>query len=395
MQVLEIDIARAIPAFPANEGCDWARVLVRQRGRPLGWVQLEQVDGEFSAEALRRALVSELGAHVMCASPDDASTFESPSPPISVIVCTRDRAASLERCVQSLCALEYPEFEVIVVDNASVTDATRDVAARFNVRYVREDRPGLDWARNRGIAESRHELIAFTDDDVRVDSGWLHGIARGFSDPDVGAVTGMVAPMELATRAQVLFELHYGGMGKGVRPRVWDAAALAPTMAIACQHMGVGANMGFRRALLARIGGFDTALDVGTPAHGGGDLEMFHRVITSAAMLRYEPTAIVWHQHRREMRALRRQLYDNGRSFGVYLITMWRRSHIPRVATAWYSVGIWGRWLVARLVRGLLGRETLPVSLLWAELWGATHAPWAYFRTRIRARRTVDRQLQR
>jgi glycosyltransferase involved in cell wall biosynthesis len=390
MRVGELDVACPIAPIAGCVGHAAVRILARHRDRPLGWLTIAPAGDVASPEAIRRALVAQLGVDMLCAPPSEASEIDPTAlPPISVVVCTRDRAASLETCVRALRALDYPRFEVVVVDNAPSTDAAREVAERLGVRYVREDRPGLDWARNRGIAEARHGLIAFTDDDVRVDARWLRGIARAFADPDVGAVTGLVAPMELATRAQVLFELHYGGMGKGVRPRTWDPEALPATVAIAAQHVGVGANMAFRREMLAAVGGFDVALDVGTPAHGAGDLERFHRALVAGVVVRYEPTALVWHRHRRDMPALRRQLYDNGRSFGVYLITIWRRGAVPRRTIAYYALGVWGRWLVARLARRALGREPLPASLLWAELWGATHAPWAFFRTQMGARATA------
>ncbi|MCP5100972.1 MAG: glycosyltransferase family 2 protein, partial [Chloroflexi bacterium] len=94
-------------------------------------------------------------------------------PSITVIVCTRDRAGQLAGCLDALQAQNYPQFEIVVVDNASCTDATARLAAKRQVRYVREDRPGLDWARNRGIESARHEIVAFTDDDARPAINWL------------------------------------------------------------------------------------------------------------------------------------------------------------------------------------------------------------------------------
>lgn len=81
---------------------------------------------------------------------------------------------------------------------------------------------------------------------------------------------------------------------------------MGPYDLVTVHHMGVGANMAFRRRVLEQLGGFDTALDVGTPSHGAGDLDMFHRALLSGATVRYEPVALVWHQHRRDMAALRR-----------------------------------------------------------------------------------------
>jgi hypothetical protein len=281
---------------------------------------------------------------------------------------------------------------VIVVDNAPATGAAEDVARRTGARYVRELRPGLDWARNRGIREARHHLLAFTDDDVRVDRGWLGAIARGFAEPGVGLVTGLVAPGELETSAQLAFEYRYGGMGKGCTPRTFDRDRLGPAGLIAAHQVGVGANMAFRRTVFDRIGGFDTGLDVGTPARGGGDLDMFHRVLGAGARARYEPAALVWHHHRREAPALERQLRDNGRSFCVYLLTQWvaagrRPGAVPRRAIARYGLLTWGGWLTGRVLRRLAQADAPPLRLQRAELLGVVAGPWATLATRRSDRR--------
>ena len=317
-------------------------------------------------------------------------------PRVSVIVCTKDRADSLEACLTSLAKLDYREYEVVVVDNASATDTTRDVSSRFPVRYVREERPGLDWARNRGIGESQYEIVAFTDDDVEVDSGWLRGIARAFSDPEVMLVTGLIAPAELATPAQVTFEFAYGGMGKGFVERRWDPQLLTAHDLLSAHELGAGANMAFRRSVFEKIGVFDTALDVGTPAHGAGDLDMFHRVLASGGVAHYQPDALVWHRHRRDFKGLWRQLQDNGRSFGAYLFTRYvaaRRGSGPLTPreVVGYAIRIWLAWRVGRVVRRFLRRDQLALPLQVAEWTGVLKAPWAYVATqrsdkRLRAR---------
>ncbi len=307
-------------------------------------------------------------------------------PPVSVVVCTKDRTASLATCLTSLGQLDYPDFEVVVVDNASTTDATRRLTSKFPVRYVREDRPGLDWARNRGIAETKHDIIAFTDDDVKVDSGWLRGVARGFSDPDVMLVTGLIAPAELATPAQVTFEFAYGGMGKSFAERRWDPQLLNAQELLGAHELGAGANMAFRRAVFDKVGPFDTALDVGTPSHGAGDLDMFYRVLASGSVACYQPDALVWHRHRSDLTGLRRQLRDNGRSFGAYLLTRWvaaRRGIGPATPAevVHYAASVWLRWRIARVVRRCLRRDPLALDLQVAELEGVLQAPWAYLAT--------------
>jgi glycosyltransferase involved in cell wall biosynthesis len=298
-------------------------------------------------------------------------------PGISVVVCTRDRSASLARCLSSLARLDDHPHEVIVVDNAPRDDATERVVAATPYRYLREEVPGLDRARNRGAAEARFDLVAYTDDDVEVEPGWLVTLARSFADSRVAGVTGRVLPAALETPAQRLFQSYGNGMDKGERPRLFDGARLSPGERLRAQAVGVGANMAFRRQALAAIGGFDPALDRGTPAGGAGDLDLFHRLLAAGHVLRYEPASRVRHHHRREMVDLRGQLRDNGRSFGVYLMKVFRAGSVGRLPTALVAAG-WGAWLVGRLGRGLLGLHPLPLSLLWSELAGALAAPRAF-----------------
>jgi glycosyltransferase involved in cell wall biosynthesis len=108
-------------------------------------------------------------------------TKGSIQPPISVILCTRDRPHALRRCLRALTKLDYPDYEVVVVDNASVGTETAEIVSETPFRYVREERPGLDWARNCGIAESRYGIIAYVDDDAVVDSKWLAAIGAAFA----------------------------------------------------------------------------------------------------------------------------------------------------------------------------------------------------------------------
>jgi glycosyltransferase involved in cell wall biosynthesis len=388
-RVLDLELSDGLSPLRDCEPGSSIRILVRYQGRPLGWVSLVTDRPEVPVARLRESIDRQIGAALVPAvfGPGPRA-LPSSAPPISVVVCTRDRTAFLERCLGSLLALDYPAYEVIVVDNAPRDDATARLAASLPVRYVREPRPGLDRARNRGIAEARHDLIAFTDDDARADPGWLSALARAFADPEVAAVTGLVAPAELETPAQEYFERVYGGMGKGPRPRMFRRERMRPKQLIGIQAVGVGANMAFRRAVLAATGGFDPALDVGTPSSGGGDLDMFHRVVAGGWTLRYEPAALVWHQHRREMEALFRQLSNDGRSFGVYLLKRWRQREVPRKSLVRFTLLDWCPWLAGRVVLGLLGRHPMPLRLLWANLWGALHAPWAYAATYRNGRRT-------
>lgn len=390
--VAEIDIARGVEQIALDPRYDTLWLLVRHGRRIMGWLRLQRPPYGFvyGADELRSAIQREFGWATLVAVTVELTP--PPAPPISVIVCTRDRPEPLRRCLAALARLDYPAFEVIVVDNASQTPATCEVVAAPPFRYVREDRPGLDWARNRGAAEARHALIAYTDDDVRVDRDWLWGVAAAFADPQVAAMTGLVLPAELETQAQIIFE-RYGGMSKGFAPRLFQRDRMDNAGLIGAHQCGVGANMAFRRETLAQVGGFDTALDVGTPSFGGGDIDMFHRVLAAGLDLQYEPTALVWHQHRRDRPGLYRQIYSNGRAFGVYLGKIWRDQTAPRRATLRYGVGWAGGWVLKRLIDRLRGRLDLPLELVWSEVWGMLHAPAAFRATYAHDRRMRERNV--
>jgi glycosyltransferase involved in cell wall biosynthesis len=377
------DLQRPITRLWGVNGYSRAVILVRAGSSFLGFLSLEH-DPDKSTLAQHQivhAIERDLNIHPQLQRryPSFQSVYESTQPEISVIVCTRDRPHSLRRCLRALEKLDYQNHEVIVVDNASYTEETAQVVAATSFLYVREEQPGLDWARNRGIKEARYDIVAYVDDDAQVDSGWLKGIAAGFAHPDIAAVTGLILPAELETRAQHLFEL-YGGMSKGFSARIFKPEEMTPRQLIKTQEIGVGANMAFRRHFLRRLEGFDTGLDVGTPSGGVGDLDMLHRILLAGGTICYEPRALMWHQHRRSIAGLRQQLYNNGQSYGVYLIKRWKEKRLDRRQVLHYT-GFWGYWLVGRLLSGLFKRQQLPLSLLWAEFWGALNAPRAYVQT--------------
>lgn len=291
--------------------------------------------------------------------------------PISVIVCTRDRPADLARCLNALAAVDYPDFEVVIVDNGSAAGSVSAEVERFGFRSVRCDTPGLSRARNAGVSAASHDILAFTDDDAVPARDWLRRIADVISDPTISCATGGVRPIETETEAQRLFEVYGNGMWRGAERRRFDGPAMSARDRIATQFIGVGANMAFRRAALQDIGGFDVALGAGTETLGGEDLDAFHRILAGGGSIVYEPSMLVHHRHRREMHELRDLLYANGRAFGCYLIGVFRRRSVPRPAVLGYALFIWLPWLASRWLRGLVGLHRLPVSLLWAELRGA------------------------
>jgi GT2 family glycosyltransferase len=387
--VNEIDLGQ-LKSIRIPAGFAKARLLVRAQGRPLGWMELTASVPERaqSLEEIRKAVLEQLPVEVARerfrqAFLDQDSTHGTAAP-ISVVVCTRDRPDQLRICLQRLVKLDYPNFEIIVVDNAPTGSGTHTVAHEFPVRYVTESRPGLDWARNRGVAEALHDLVAFTDDDVCVDRGWLKAINRAFQDRAVAGLTGLVLPFSLETSAQRYFEQTYGGMGKGFEARTLHRDQLTPEGMLWASGFGVGANMAFRRSVLEQLDGFDVALDVGTAARGGGDVEFFHRLVAHGYVLRYEPEAIVWHTHRADHLSLKRQLFNNGCSVVPYLLSCSRRRTVPLIHIVSYAIrDVLGWWLLRRLIRPGNHRRSLTLEELAGFFWGFT----AYPRARLAAAR--------
>jgi len=279
-------------------------------------------------------------------------------------------------CLASLSSQNHPAFEVIVVDNTDEGQFELPSGTNDRMRVVRESRPGLSRARNTGVRAARHEIIAFIDDDVVVDPGWVGAVASALSDETVDGVTGLVMPAELETEAQREFE-WYGGMGKGRERRLIRGATLPARHAIGVQAVGVGANMAFRRSVFSRVGVFDEALGAGTATLGAEDLDFFHRVLRQGLTICYEPAASVRHRHRRTVPELRRQIYANGCSYSVYLMNLWSRRSVPRWDVAVFA----GGWMAGRLGTALfrsVARPGIRCRLAWDEVRGAMHARGAY-----------------
>ena len=418
IKVVDIELSRRIEDITDLEGYDGLKGLARLKGTPLGYIDLPIQRGVCSATSLCAAVHRSLTEQTLRtvirqrldqqpAAPTDAEPTTSPTafdtgptggwPRVTVAVCTRDRTAQLADCLRSLSELAYDNLELLVVDNAPTTDETqRLVQESFpNVRYVREPRPGLDWARNRAINEASGDILAYTDDDVVVDPHWITALARVFvDDPRVMVVTGLVVPFELETRAQLLFEA-YGGFGRGFRRQWHNVDTTAPGghhFHFGSGRFGTGANMAFRRTVFDRIGGFDPALDVGTVTNGGGDLEMFFRALQEGRTLVYEPEAIVRHRHRRTLEELRVQLRNHG--IGLYSHLARSAKAYPRLRWSIIRFGLWwmGYWNLRRLLKSLVTKPRIPRTLIFAELHGSLIGVTRYARAQ-RNRHDIEQKF--
>jgi len=361
-----------------------ALVVFRLGDAVLGQAWLPVENGCITPAALRAAASTTswtFWLHTVAPEPAPAR----PLPSATVVVCTRDRPDDLARCLPGLQALAAQGHEVIIVDNCPSDDRTARLVAGYPmIRYLYEPRPGLDIARNCGILAAKGEVVAFTDDDVVIDSAWLAALVRNFADPMVAVVNGIALPLELETPAQRWFE-STNGFARGFVRQEHDATTLNP---LAAGELGVGANMAIRRSAIDTIGLFDEALDCGTLTRSGGDQEYVYRALARGYRVVYEPEALVWHRHRRDWNGLRNTLY----SYGVGVFAWWTRCLL--VEGEWTVLKLAIRWFwwhyVKNLVHAVLRRPGhMPLDLALAEFRGALAGPRAYFQ----AHRVLQAQL--
>lgn len=238
----------------------------------------------------------------------------------SVIIATRNRQALLAATLDALADQDWPAdgVEVIVADNGS-SDGTPDVIARACrrrgaplVRYLFVAEPGKSAAVNQALAISTGSLIAFTDDDVRPERGWLRHLARAFDETKADFVAGRIRPVWEAVPPDWLSPALYGVLAVPDNGDVRLPIAIGQT-----QVIPIGANMAVRRSVIDRIGGL--RVDLGKldgTLRTGEDHEFFLRMLQAGFVGAYEPAAVVHHRvgaERLHRSYFRRWLHQNGR----------------------------------------------------------------------------------
>lgn len=397
-RILDLELASPWAGVELAQDEQGVALLVRIDGRPVAFSLHATPAGARLDEPALRAFADPDAADARIAH-RVREQLAPVAPPaainLTVAVCTRNRPELLERCLRSLLALEArpEELDILVVDNDPPDEATAALVARLpGVRYVREPRPGLDFARNRALAEARAELIAYLDDDVTADGQWLAGVREAVTEnPDAGVVTGLVLPAELLTRAQVTFERR-GGFRRGLRKLRYagDHEPGNPLFPLGAGIFGAGANMVLRCDALRELGGFDPALDTGPPLPGGGDLDVFSRMLRAGHPLVYEPRMLVTHRHRREHAALRAQYFSWGEGFMAYVAKTYgaapQERRRLRGLVAW-----WAPHELSEVARCALGRGWGTPDLPLAELAGGLAGLSGSYRRSRRRTEAIDR----
>jgi GT2 family glycosyltransferase len=317
---------------------------------------------------------------------------------VTAAICTHNRPGVLPRALRSLVHQEHPPLEILVVDNAPPDDAVSKLVEREfpSVRYVIEPVQGLDFARNRALHEATGDVVAFLDDDAVAEPGWVAATERAFAaSPALGACTGRVTALGSGSEGERLFEANGGfARGKATIRLPHDAQArvvwrYAPMIAWSIS-VGSGCSMAVRREAVLQLGGFDEALDLGAALPGGGDLDIFWRLLGAGYEVLYDPAVRARHEHRADRDSAARQIVGHNRALIAWLTKCVVRARgRKRLGIAAFLL-----WRLAkpgyRLARRVVGRDPLPAPVL-LQLWA--HG-WAGLAAYPRARR-LARQRRR
>jgi GT2 family glycosyltransferase len=302
---------------------------------------------------------------------------ETTSVSCSVVVCTRDRPAQLDQCLEAIAQLDYPRFDVLVVDNAPQNGGVRDIAARRGARYLVEPRPGENAARNCGARACQAEIVAYLDDDALCEPRWLSQLVAEFRDPRVMAVTGRILPLRVETEAEKLF-LQAGGFDPGQGRRVVDRER--PFWFELANFGGIGneAGMAFRRQAFDVWPGFDERLGYGAAIPGATGHYAFFGLIERGYRVVYTPQAVVYHPYPRTLEELRARHLRTLVASAGYLTLLFFEHRRYRGAVMRF-LAEWLRGLPRAWRRQVAPRP--PIVPRWRELMACLPGPLLYFRT--------------
>ena len=210
-------------------------------------------------------------------------------PKVSVIVCSYNGAKTLERCLESLKEVDYPNYEVILVDDGS-RDNTQEIAARHPwIVNIRQENKGLSVARNVGGYAATGEILAYTDSDCMADPDWLYYLVHTLTSGDYCGVGGPNISPPAEDWIQACVSAAPGGPSHVL---LTDVVA---------EHIP-GCNMAFHKWAFEKIGGFDPEY-----RKAGDDVDFCWRLQQEGQVIAFSPAAIVWHYRRFTLQAFRKQ----------------------------------------------------------------------------------------
>ncbi len=266
-------------------------------------------------------------------------------PRVSVVVCSYNGAATIHDTLEGLRNLDYPDFEVIVVNDGS-TDSTPDIVSEYpSVKLVTTENRGLSNARNTGIETSEGDLVAFIDDDAYPDSLWLKYLVLSLSEEEncVGGGGPNLPPPSEDWRI-----IAMGYAPGGPNPvLVSDRSA---------EHIP-GCNMLFRKEALVEVNGFDPRFRT-----AGDDVDLCWRLIDKGGRIAYSQSAVVWHHRRSSTRRYWKQQVGYGKAEAL-LENKWPNKYNSLGQMKWLG-RIYGRGIPLDFASLFVGR-------VYQGVWGS------------------------
>jgi len=263
-------------------------------------------------------------------------------PRMSVVICSYNGSATIEESLRKVLDIDYPDYEVIVVDDGS-TDGTALVAEQLGVPVIRTSNRGLSNARNTGYRQAKGDIVVYLDDDAYPDPHWLRYLSIIFRDDKVGAAGG---PNLAPSGDGLVADCVANAPGSPMEVLLSDCRA---------EHIP-GCNMAIRRQLLIDLGGFD-----GRFRAAGDDVDMCWRILDSGAEIGFHPAAFNWHHRRDSLRTYYSQQKGYGKAEAL-LADKWPQK---------YNEAGHIRWRGCLYGSGVSKPLTLLPAKIYAGVWGS------------------------
>ncbi len=222
-------------------------------------------------------------------------------PRVSIIVCSYNGGKTLKDCLESLDKLNYPDYEIVLVDDGSKDD-TQEIVKRWEAARrlshaaklpdfisIVQPNMGLSYARNAGAHAATGGIFAYTDSDCMADPDWLYYLVGTLLTGDYAGVGGPNISPPAVNWVQASVAAAPGGPSH---------VLLSDVVA---EHIP-GCNMAFHRSAFESVGGFDTEY-----RKAGDDVDFCWRLQTAGGVIAFSPAAIVWHYRRFTLQAFRKQ----------------------------------------------------------------------------------------
>jgi len=444
INIIEIELSEPLLPLTTLERNGEVWLLVKLHGLPVGDVKIPYAIPPLEPDFLIEKIVTKLGWNILlhlledslltqsCYSADfipevtagekpererlvsllaSLQTQEGIEPPcirwrrakatwsVTVGLYTRNGAKRLGSCLDALAKLDYPNFEILVIDNAPEDDSTWRVVERYNspkIRYIVEPHPGVSWARNRVIREAQGDIIAFTDDDARPDPLWLLTLVAYLQRPATSLVLGATYPLEINNEAQLHCAFNWGHDNGFVRKEYSQLAQDVPANLFNANTYGVAYSLAAWRGVLERYGGFNVVLEDGT-----SDTDLFYRMVREYETIMYEPSACVRISYPDDFQCLINHEILGANGFFAFLTKRFIKEPSNRLAVLKESIAVFFRWYLQSLAKefGLAELTTIALRLkklspeqriLLSSIKGALSGPRNYRRAVKRAKEITN-----